>query len=108
MTTAANTQNPLEQAKARLIERLQLLVCPRAIRVFPHPSDFVAVGDLLRETAEIFDDYVRFIGGEVQDNSPYHVDERSFDAVASGAVTDAIYECHNVGERMIEDRSEAA
>src|ERR1700722_13908923 len=105
VTTQA--QNPFEQAKAKLIERLQLLVCPKPIRLFPHPSDFVAVGDLLRETAEIFDDYVRFVGGEVEDNSPYHVDSRSFDAVASGAVTDAIYECHNVAERMLEDREAA-
>ena len=107
MPTAANAQNPFEQAKAKLIERLQLLVCPNPVRIFPHPSDFVAVGDLLRDIAEINDDFIRAIGSEVEDNSPYHVDMRSFDAVATGACTDAIYECHNVGERMIEDREAA-
>ena len=103
-TILSTTQNPFEAARAKLIERLSLLVVPKPIRIFPGPSDFQTVRDLLRETAEIFDDYVAAIGGEVEANSPYNVDSRSFDAVASCAIADAAWACEHIAERLIEDR----
>lgn len=105
--TTSTTQNPFEQARRRLIERLTLLVVPNPIRIFPGPSDFLEAGRVLRESAEIYDDFVRAIGSEVEDNSPYRVDNRSFDAVASGAVSDAIFECDNISERLQDDREAA-
>lgn len=105
--TPSPAQNPFEAAKLKLIERLALLVVPKPIRIFPGPSDFEAARDVLREAAEIFDDWIAAVGHQVADNSPYSVDARSFDKVASGAVADALYECENISERLIEDREAA-
>ena len=101
------TQNPFEAARAKLIERLSLLVVPKPIRIFPGPSDFQNARDLLRETAEIFDDYVHAIGSEVENNSPYPIDLRSFDAVASCAISDAAYECDAIAEKLQDEREAA-
>lgn len=100
-------QNPFEIEKARLLERIALIVAPKAIRIFPTPDDFMAARDFLRELAEVIDDTIEAIGFEVADNSPYNVDQNSFNAVMSGAVADAAYECERIGERMIEDRDAA-
>ena len=105
--SATRSQNPFEAARARLIERLSLLVVPNPIRIFPGPGDFQAARQLVLEAAEIFDDMIAAVGREVEDNSPYQIDARSFDKVASGAVADALYEIENVAERLIEDREAA-
>lgn len=97
-------RNPFEVARSHLIRRVIELVPPKPIRVFPGPSDFEAVRDLIKESAEIFDDYIRAIGSEVEDNTPFRFDSRSFDACASRAFTDAIYECDNIAEQMRDAR----
>lgn len=101
------TPNPFAEAHAKLLERLALLIPPKAIRIFPGPSDFEAARDYLRELAEILDDTVEAIGFQIEDNSPYRVDVNSFNAVMSGAVTDAAYECERIGEMMRDDREAA-
>lgn len=105
-STTADTSNPFVAAIDRAIERLTVLkaCAPKPIRIFPGPSDFLEAGRFLKETAEIFDDYVADIGFEVADNSPFPIDERAFDHVASGAVTDATYACETVADRLIDER----
>jgi hypothetical protein len=107
MSTTTPSQNPIESARAKLIERLSLLVTPRPIRVFPGPSDFQAIAGCIKEAAEIFDDYIAALGREIEDNAPYEVDARAFDKVATSAVGDAVYVCETVAERLIEDREAA-
>src|ERR1700733_4840828 len=98
VTTQA--QNPFEQAKAKLIERLALLVMPNRIRTFPGPSDFLEASRALREVGELFNDYVRAIGDEGENNSPFYVDSRSFDNVVTDATGDAAYACESIAERL--------
>ena len=92
---------------SELIERLQLLVMPKAIRVFPGPSDFIAVAETIRDVSELFNDFVRAFGDEVECNSPYHVDSADFEGVFTDSSSNAIYACEAIAERM-QDEKEAA
>jgi hypothetical protein len=106
-TATTKQANPFEQAKAKLIERLGLLVMPKPIRVFPGPSDFLEAGRALRDVAELFNDYVRAIGDEVENNSPFHVDSRSFDNVVTDAISDCAYTAESIAERLQDEREAA-
>ena len=103
----ANTTDPFHVAHFKMIERLSLLLTPKAIRAFPGPSDFEAIAQYLREAAEIMDDWSEAIGFQVADNSPYQTDPNDFRAVFSGAVTDAAYACTSTADRMRDDREAA-
>ena len=105
VTTQA--QNPFEQAKAKLIEHLALLVMPNRVRTFPGPSDFLEAGRAIREVGELFNDYVRAIGDEVENNSPFYVDSRSFDNVVTDAIADAAYAAESIAERLQDEREAA-
>lgn len=105
--TTQTTQNPFEAEKARLIERLALIVAPKAIRIFPSPDDFMAARDFLRELAEVIDDTIEAIGFEISDNSPYATDPADFNACMSDAVCNATSACESIAERMSEDRRTA-
>lgn len=107
MSTATTTQNPFEQAKARLIERLQLVVCPNRIRLSPGPSDFLEIARLFHDIGEINNDFFRAIGDEVENNSPFYVDSRSFDNVVTDAISDCAYAAESIAERLQDEREAA-
>lgn len=108
-STLTNTQNPFVSGIDRLIERLQHVkaTAPKPIRIFPGPSDFLEAGRLLKEVGEVFNDYVRTVGDEVENNSPFHVDSRDFDDVASDAISNASYACESIAERLQDEREVA-
>jgi hypothetical protein len=109
MPTAANTQNTVAAAIDRMIERLLLVkaAAPNPIRIFPSPDDFLEISRLFRDVGEIFNDFARAVGDEVENNSPYHVDSRSFDNVVTDAIGDCAYACEAIAERLQDEREAA-
>jgi hypothetical protein len=109
MSTAATSQNPVVAAIDRMIERLQLAKAsaPKPIRIFPGPSDFLEMGRIIRDVAEIQNDFYRAIGDEVENNSPFYVDSRSFDNVVTDAISDCAYTAESIAERLQDEREAA-
>ena len=107
MTSVTHPTNPFEQARARLIERLSLLVVPNRFRIFPGPSDFLEAARLIREIGELHGDFVREIGNEIENNAPYSFDARAFDGVFVDATADAAFACEAIAERLQDEREAA-
>lgn len=100
------TTNPFEQAKAKLIERLALVVCPKAYRVFPSPADHLNVAQHMRDVAEVIDDWFSFIGDEIAENAVTKVDRRCFEAVVTCAIDgNATYCAEREAEALSEGRA---
>lgn len=99
-------QNTFTCGVDRVIERLQLVkaTAPKPIRIFPGPSDFLEVGRFIKEVGEIFDDLVRACGDEVECNSPFHIDSRDFDHVATDGISSAAYCCESIADRLQDER----
>ena len=101
------SRNPFEVARSHLIRRLLEVVVAKPVRVFPGPSGFQAVRQMIRDVAEIHDEWLRAIGDQIEDNSPYSIDSTDFDGAALAGVDNALFACDQIAERMIEDRSAA-
>lgn len=96
-TTSTTKQNPLKAARAALIQRLLALPVPEAL------GD---VADHLRETANVFDQWLYAVGSGVADHVTVDVDMRQFQGAFIGAVDgNATYEVECVQEAASRRRS---
>lgn len=97
-STHRNTQpNPFEAARAALIDRLLTLRVPEAIG---------EVSEHLRETANIFDQWLYAVGSGVAEHVTVDVDMRQFQGAFLGAVDgNATYEAECIVERASRRRS---
>lgn len=101
MSAAADTTstpaNPFKVARAALIQRLLALPVPEAIG---------EVAEHLRDTANIFDQWLYAVGSGVADHVTVDVDMRQFQGAFLGAVDgNATYEVECVQEAAARRRS---
>lgn len=104
--TPIRKPGPFESAVAATITKLQAVKAPRAISVFPHPSEFSTVADFMREVGEILNEMYSAIGHEIADNSPCRVDIDQFRSPCTDALDGALWECERASEALIEEHDE--
>jgi hypothetical protein len=106
--SASSTTNPFEAALGRVIERLQLVVVPKAYRVFPSPDDHLSVRDHVRDVVAILDDWLSEIGDELADNAVSTVDLSCFKDAFLGAVDgNATFAFEQEADALIDGRRAA-
>jgi len=107
LLSPAASRNPFEIARSHLIRRLLEIVVPKNPGSFWLPSDFEAIGEHIKDVAEVCDEWLAAIGHQVEDNAHFNVDGRDFDHAFEAGTDDARYECRRVAERMVDERSAA-
>lgn len=99
------SQNPFEAARLTLIKRLLQLRAPKAYPCSPAPSDHENVAEHLRETAQIFDEWLAAIGAEVRDNAVTYVSAGLFSGSFVGAIDgNETYACEEAATALREYR----
>ncbi len=79
-------RNPFEAARSHLIRRLLDLTVPAELSPRARPAQLAALADHIREAADIFDEWLAAIGGEVAETASRRLDMSVFAGAFRGAV----------------------